>query len=108
MPWTRVAARADFGERTMMSVRCPGHRLALYVLEGGLYATNDACPHLGASLSMGCMVQGWVECPMHHALFDIRTGAPDGSVTDRILRTYPAKVDGGEIYVDLPAEEQAS
>ena len=106
MPWTRLAARTDFAGREMFSVRCPdGHRIALYALDGGVHATSDACPHLGASLSLGCVVQGYVECPMHHALFDIRTGASDGSVTDRPVRTYPVKVEGGDIYVDLPAGE---
>ena len=45
---------------------------------------------------------------MHHALFDIRTGEPDGSVTDRRLRTYPVKVEGDDIYVELPAAEEHS
>ena len=45
---------------------------------------------------------------MHHALFDIRTGEPDGSVTDRRLRTYPVRVEDDIIYVDLPAPEEHS
>jgi nitrite reductase/ring-hydroxylating ferredoxin subunit len=108
MPWTRVAGRADFAGREMFSVRCgaDGPRVALYALADGVYATADRCPHLGASLTHGCVVQGYVECPMHHALFDIRTGATDGSVTDRAVQTFPVKVDGDDIFVDLPAADQ--
>ena len=108
MAWTRVATRADFGDRAMMSVRCPDQRVALFALPDGVFATSDACPHMGASLSLGCLVQGYVECPMHRALFDVRTGASDGSVTDRGVRTFPVRIEGGDIYVDLPAEEPAS
>ena len=110
MPWTRVASRADFNGREMFSVRCgaDGPRVALYQMPDGVFATADRCPHLGASLTHGCIVQGFVACPMHHALFDIRTGATDGSVTDRPVRTFPVKVEGDAIYVDVPAEEPVS
>lgn len=108
MPWIAVARRSALDGRDMISASWGAYRLALYALEDGIYATNNQCPHLGALLSHGCVVQGYVECPMHHALFDIRTGVSDGSVTDRNVQTYPVKVDGDDIYVDLPAEEPAS
>jgi nitrite reductase/ring-hydroxylating ferredoxin subunit len=106
VPWVRAATTADFAGREMMGVRCASMRLALFSLPDGVYATSDICPHLGALLSYGCVVDGHVECPMHHALFDIRTGAPDGSVTDRSVRTFPVKVEGGDIYVDVPEAEE--
>jgi len=107
MPWIEAATRADFGDRDMIGVRVGGRPIALYALADGIYATGNVCPHLGALLSFGCVVDGWVECPMHHALFDIRTGMSDGSVTDRNVRTFPVKVEGDRIWVDLP-EEPAS
>lgn len=92
----------------MLGRRVAGHRLALFALDGGYFAMQDICPHLGALLSYGCVVQGYVECPMHHALFDIRTGVSDGSVTDRNVRTFPVKVEGDDIYVDLPEAEASA
>jgi len=106
MPWVRAAARGDLEEREMLGVRLGGHPVALFALAEGVFATHNVCPHMGALLTHGCVVQGYVECPMHHALFDIRTGEPDGSVTDRRLRTYPVKVEGDDIYVELPAAEE--
>jgi nitrite reductase/ring-hydroxylating ferredoxin subunit len=41
---------------------------------------------------------------MHHALFDIRTGATDGSVTGRNVRTFPVRVEDDVIFIDLPEE----
>ena len=109
MPWVRAAARAVLDGKNVVGVRCGGHRLALYALGDSVYATSDACPHLSAMLSYGCVVQGYIECPMHHALFDIRTGQSDGSVTDKNVQTFPVKVEGGDIYVEMPAmEENAS
>ena len=109
MPWTQVAKREDFGDLQVMGVACPAGRLALFMLPDGIFATSDICPHLGASLSQGCVVEGFVECPYHFALFDIRTGAADGGVTSRGVHTFATKVEHDAIYVDLPdAEETGS
>jgi len=55
------------------------------------------------------VVESFVECPYHFALFDIRTGAPDGGVTTRSVRTFATRVEHDDIYVDLPdAEETGS
>lgn len=109
MSWVRAAGRVEFAGKSMLGRRVAGHRLALFALDDGFYATNDSCPHLGALLSYGCVVEGsHVECPMHHALFDIRTGASDGSVTERNVRTFAVKVEGDDVYVDLPEAETST
>jgi nitrite reductase/ring-hydroxylating ferredoxin subunit len=107
MPWMPAAARADLDGRDVLGVRVGGRPIALYALPDGIYATGNVCPHMGALLSFGCVVEGYVECPMHRALFDIRTGVTDGAVTDRNVRTFPVKVEDDRIWVDLP-EEPAS
>ena len=108
MAWTRIARRSAFGGRNVMSVKVPGHRVALYALADGVFATSDICPHLGASLSQGCVVDGFIECPYHFALFDIRSGAADGGVTTRSLRTFPTRIEGDDIYVDVPVAEETA
>jgi nitrite reductase/ring-hydroxylating ferredoxin subunit len=82
-----------------------GTRVALYRLDDGIFATSDTCPHAGTALSSGCVVEGYIECPLHHALFDIRSGASDGSITPRSLTIFPVKVEGEIIYVGLPEVE---
>jgi nitrite reductase/ring-hydroxylating ferredoxin subunit len=46
-----------------------------------------------------------IECPLHAAAFDIRTGkclaGPAGTAD---LATYEAKVEGGEVFVRRRAE----
>jgi nitrite reductase/ring-hydroxylating ferredoxin subunit len=108
MSWTRVAALADFGGRQVMGVACGGTRLALYHLADGVFATSDRCPHAGAPLSRGCVVERFIECPVHFSLFDIRTGAADGGTTTTKLRTVPVKVAQDEIYVDLTGFEETT
>ena len=108
MPWMRAAPLAALDGRDVVGVEVAGQRLAVYQLDGAVYATTDRCPHAGAPLSRGCVVDGYIECPMHHALFDIRTGATDGSLTLRGLDTFPVKVEGGIIYLDVPVNEETA
>jgi nitrite reductase/ring-hydroxylating ferredoxin subunit len=104
--WTWVASLAEFDERAVIGVECDGRRLALYRLSDGVFASTDTCPHHGSPLSHGCVVDGFIECPVHYALFDIRTGAPDGAVTTRRLKTMATKVEDGDIYVDVSGLEE--
>ena len=106
MPWVYAARCADLVDRDVIGVNCGSERVAIYRMEAGIFATSDTCPHLGASLSEGCLVQGFIECPLHFALFDISTGESDGSVTTRGVRTYPTKVEQDTIYVDLPDPDE--
>ncbi|MGE3275705.1 MAG: Rieske (2Fe-2S) protein [Vicinamibacterales bacterium] len=99
--WTLVARLADLEGRDVIGVEAGGRPLALYRLGGEVFVTDDRCPHQGAALSSGCVVEGYIECPVHHALFDIRTGAADGSVTAVPLTCVPARVEHDAIYVDL-------
>ncbi len=106
--WVRAAALSAFNGNDVLGVVCEGRRLALYRLADGVFASTDSCPHHGARLSEGCVVNGLIECPVHFALFDIRTGAPDGAVTMNRLRTLPAKVEQDDVYVDLSGLEETA
>jgi nitrite reductase/ring-hydroxylating ferredoxin subunit len=101
MAWTAATRVSAFGDRAVVGVDCAGHRVAVYRLHGEYFATSDTCPHAGAALSSGCVVEHYIECPVHYALFDIRTGAADGAVTARSVRTYATRLEGDEILVDL-------
>jgi nitrite reductase/ring-hydroxylating ferredoxin subunit len=101
MAWTYAASVEEIGGRDILAVDCGGRRIALYQLDGGFFATSDACPHQGAPLSDGCIVDRFVECAAHFALFDIRTGAADGGPTTTSVKTFPTRVENGEIHVDV-------
>ena len=106
MAWTPVARCAALEPGEVKAVDCSGAQLALYRLADGIFATSAVCPHLGGSLAAGTVVDGYIECPVHYALFDIRTGDADGAVTSQPLRTFPTRVDDDVIYVDLPMAEE--
>ncbi|WP_432028126.1 bifunctional 3-phenylpropionate/cinnamic acid dioxygenase ferredoxin subunit [Streptomyces sp. 1222.5] len=72
---------------------------------GELYAIDDTCTHQDASLSDGWLEGCQVECPLHAASFDLRTGEPTRLPARRSVRTHRVTVEGGVIHVHLTAEE---
>ncbi|GGX08237.1 bifunctional 3-phenylpropionate/cinnamic acid dioxygenase ferredoxin subunit [Streptomyces lomondensis] len=73
--------------------------------DGDLYAIDDTCTHQDASLSEGWLEGSLVECPLHAASFDLRTGMPTCLPARRPVRTHRVTVDDGLIHVHLAAEE---
>ncbi|MGW0913405.1 bifunctional 3-phenylpropionate/cinnamic acid dioxygenase ferredoxin subunit [Streptomyces sp. NPDC002784] len=73
--------------------------------DGELYAIDDTCTHQDASLSEGWLEGRLVECPLHAASFDLRTGEPTCLPARRAVRTHRVTVDNGVIHVHLAWEE---
>jgi 3-phenylpropionate/trans-cinnamate dioxygenase ferredoxin component len=88
------------------SVRLPGDvAIAVFNADGEFYAIDDTCSHQDASLSEGWLEGCFVECPLHAALFDLRTGVPTCLPAKKAVRTYPVVVQDGVIYVDTGSRE---
>ena len=101
--WVRVAAKADVGEGQVLGVRLGDKEVAVYHLPGGEYrATDNICTHEYAQLSDGWLEDGCIECPLHAAQFDIRTGKALCSPADVDLAVFEVKVEGDDVLVNLP------
>ncbi len=78
-------------------------RIALFNLDGKIYAIEDTCTHDGGPLVEGAIVNGHeVECPRHGARFDIRTGAALSFPAFEPTPTYAIRVEDGDVYVESP------
>lgn len=80
--------------------------IAVFNADGEFYAVDDTCSHQDASLSDGFLEGCFVECPLHAALFDLRTGMPSCLPAKRPIRTHQVSVYDGWVYVQVPAEEE--
>ena len=70
-----AAGVADVAEGQVHAVRVGGREIALYHLPGGdIRATDNICTDEYAQLSDGWLEDGCIECPLHAARFDVRTG----------------------------------
>jgi len=99
--WVKAASRGDLGVGDILGVIVAGKEIALYEIDGALYATDDVCTHAYAKLSDGWLDKGEIECPLHAGRFDVKSGkALCPPVTDDI-KTYPVRLVGKEIQVKL-------
>ena len=73
--------------------------VAVFNVDGELYAVDDTCTHQDASLADGYLEGCWVECPLHASTFDLRTGRPNGPPARTPVRTHAVHVVDGVVHV---------
>jgi 3-phenylpropionate/trans-cinnamate dioxygenase ferredoxin subunit len=88
------------GEVRLVEVEPP---VAVFNVDGVLYAIDDTCTHSQASLSEGDVdpIKCTVECPFHIAQFDLRTGKPRSLPASKPVRTHTVEVRDGVIRVQV-------
>lgn len=101
--WIDVTSAGDVPEDDVIGIDIAGKSIALYQVEGTIYATDNICSHGNARLCDGFLEGHEIECPLHQGKFDIRNGkAMCAPLTDDV-RSYPVKIDGSRVFVDLAA-----
>lgn len=81
--------------------------IALFNADGQVYATDDTCTHQDASLSDGWLEGCFVECPLHAAFFDLRTGYPTCMPAKEPVRTHQVTVEDGYVLLHVNVGELA-
>ncbi|HWK46657.1 MAG TPA: non-heme iron oxygenase ferredoxin subunit [Stellaceae bacterium] len=99
MAWHRAAARRDVLPGTLLEVEIGGHALALYDLEGVVYATQAVCPHQAAWFSQGTVEGDRVHCPRHQGCFHIPTGKQISGPACPSLKVYPTRIEAGTVLI---------
>jgi len=99
--WVKAADRSALGEGEVIGVVVAGRELALYDIDGQVFATDDICTHAYAKLSDGWMEKGEIECPLHAGRFDIKTGKATAPPCIDDVKTYEARIEGHEIQVKI-------
>jgi 3-phenylpropionate/trans-cinnamate dioxygenase ferredoxin component len=71
--------------------------------DGEFFAVDDVCSHAEASLSEGevDVEDETIECPRHGSVFDLRTGKPRSLPATLPVLTFPVKVEGDAIMIEL-------
>ena len=77
------------------------HRFAVCNVDGRLYAVEDLCTHDDGPLGDGTLDGFCIECPRHGARFDVRTGAVATPPASAPIRSYPLRIENGEIQVEV-------
>jgi 3-phenylpropionate/trans-cinnamate dioxygenase ferredoxin subunit len=99
--WIDAAALDDIEDEDVMRFDHAGHTYAIYRVNDNVFASDGLCTHEHAYLSDGLVMDYVIECPKHNGRFDIRDGRPLCAPVCEKLRTYPAKVEGNRILVEV-------
>jgi len=94
-----VASVADIPEGGMKCVPVERVRVVVAHIGGRFYALSDICGHRNAPLSRGRLDGHTVECPLHFAQFDVRTGKLVDGPISADLPVYQVRVEDGTIFV---------
>jgi sulfite reductase beta subunit-like hemoprotein/nitrite reductase/ring-hydroxylating ferredoxin subunit len=101
-PPVAVMALADLAPESAVTVEVDGCKVALVHTGGTVCAVADRCPHSNASLGEGAVVEAFaIECPLHGAVFDVRSGEPLEGPTDEPVATYEVLVEDGVVKVRI-------
>jgi 3-phenylpropionate/trans-cinnamate dioxygenase ferredoxin subunit len=99
--YVQVARTDEIPAGTGMYYDVDGVPIAIFHVDGHFYATADVCTHEEASLSEGELEGEIVECPLHGARFNVRTGEVKSLPAVVWLKTYPVRLAGDAIEVEI-------
>ena len=102
MPWVDACATDDVEEEDLIRWDHGDRTFAIYQSpEGKFFATAGRCTHEDVHLCDGLVMGHLIECPKHNGQFDYRTGEARRAPVCVNLATYPVKVEGGRVFVDI-------
>jgi 3-phenylpropionate/trans-cinnamate dioxygenase ferredoxin component len=104
--FVRACALADLPDGAAVGVEIGDLPIALVRTGDEVFALRDVCSHEEVPLSEGDVYGHTVECWLHGSCFDLRTGASTGPPATKPVATYPVKIDGDDVYIAVPANDQ--
>lgn len=96
--WIRVCAHSEILPGEHKLVWDGDTPIAVFNIDGDLYAIADVCTHDGGDLADGELFGHAIECPRHGARFDVRTGAVLAPPAVEPTASFPVKVENGEVF----------
>ena len=100
--WVTACAIDDVDEEDVIRFDHDGRAYAIYKSpQGEFFATNGVCTHEHAFLSDGLVMGDIIECPKHNGRFNYRTGEAKSAPACVNLATFPVRVEGGDVLVEV-------
>ncbi len=96
--WVVVGTWGEILREGRKLVRVGGREVALFGVEGKVYAIGNRCPHRGGPLIRGYLEGCAVRCPMHGWRFHLETGLSECPARARV---YEVREEDGRLYLRL-------
>ena len=99
--FVKVARVDEVKDDQPMMAEAGSKKVALFKVDGKIYALENTCPHRGGPLGEGFLEGSVVTCPWHAWQFDVKTGRCE-SVPDVAQPCYKVKIEGSDVFVEIP------
>ncbi len=99
--WIHVCTTDDIDEEDLIRWDHGDKTYAIYNTEAGFFATDGYCTHEQQHLEDGIVIGKVIECPLHQGRFDIQSGKALSAPVCVDLTTYPIKLEGEEIFIQV-------
>jgi naphthalene 1,2-dioxygenase system ferredoxin subunit len=99
--WVDALSADDLPTDDVIGIVVAGRDIAVYTVGDAVYATDNTCTHGQARLCDGFLEGHEIECPLHQGKFDVRNGRPTCEPVTEALRSYPVKVDGQRVVLQI-------
>ncbi len=97
--WAPVAKLSEVPDGGARVVHYRGEQVALFNIDGRLYAISNRCSHANGPLAEGRVEGAAVTCLWHDSQFDLATGQPLRTPAQRPVATYAVKLDGDTVLL---------
>lgn len=100
--WVKVCGADQIDEEDLIPFDHDGLTYAVYRSpDGEFFATDGLCTHEKIHLGDGLVMGDIVECPKHNGRFNYKTGEAMSAPVCVNLKTYPAKVEAGTVFIAI-------
>ena len=100
--WIDSCATDDIEAEDVIRFDRQGRTYAIYRSPDDEYfCTDGLCTHEQVHLAEGLVMDHTIECPKHNGQFDYRSGEALRAPVCEALATYPVKVEGGRVLIEV-------
>ena len=102
----KAAKTDEVSPGNCISAKLEGNFIGIHNVNGKYYAVNNICPHVGGILHAGQLENDVIVCPIHQWKCRCQNGQMYLGPGNCGIATYPVKVDGEHILVDINSPSQ--
>jgi len=99
--FVKVAGASVLRERGHACATAGGKTIGVFFVDGKFFAIDSKCTHIGGPLCESRAEGGVATCPWHGSQFNISDGAVVHGPAGKPVKTYPVRVKGDDVEVQV-------
>jgi len=99
--WIDIAAEGSLVPGEPLQIDQNGQTIAVFLVDGEIYAIEDICSHDRSPISDGCIEGSEIICPRHGARFCLRTGHALTAPAYEDIESFPVRAEAGRFWLGL-------